>query len=95
MYCTLIMSFLGEEFKDHLKPLQGNNDILCLTQPDIIYEIHKVKEKAMCHHRVLVPVHYVRDILKPVPTSSKPTHSTVPQLLIATTGLSTLLVSTV
>lgn len=33
--------FRGDEFKSHPKPLRGNNDLLCLTQPDIIYEIHK------------------------------------------------------
>ncbi|KAJ6664657.1 hypothetical protein lerEdw1_006230 [Lerista edwardsae] len=34
-------AFRGPEFKDHLKPLKGNNDLLSITQPDIIYEIHK------------------------------------------------------
>ncbi|MCP5064249.1 MAG: methionine synthase, partial [Ignavibacteriae bacterium] len=34
--------FRGNQFKDHSKPLRGNNDILSLTQPDIIREIHKV-----------------------------------------------------
>ena len=33
--------FRGEEFKDFTKPLQGNNDLLTLTQPQVIYEIHK------------------------------------------------------
>lgn len=33
--------YRGEEFKDFQKPLQGNNDLLSLTQPDIIYDIHK------------------------------------------------------
>ncbi|XP_042330107.1 methionine synthase [Sceloporus undulatus] len=33
--------FQGQEFKDHLKPLKGNNDLLSITQPDIIYKIHK------------------------------------------------------
>lgn len=33
--------FRGDEFKDHPKPLRGNNDILSLTQPDAIYQIHK------------------------------------------------------
>jgi len=33
--------FRGNQFKDHPKPLKGNNDILSLTQPDIIREIHK------------------------------------------------------
>ena len=34
--------FYGEEFKDHEKVLKGNNDILSLTRPDVIYMIHKV-----------------------------------------------------
>lgn len=33
--------FRGERFKDHSHPLKGNNDILCLTRPDIIEAIHK------------------------------------------------------
>ncbi len=32
--------FRGELLKDHPHPLKGNNDILCLTRPDIIKEIH-------------------------------------------------------
>jgi len=34
--------FRGEEFKNHPKPLKGNNDVLSLTQPDKIYDIHMV-----------------------------------------------------
>lgn len=34
--------FRGQEFKDHPKSLKGNNDILVLTQPNLIHEIHKV-----------------------------------------------------
>nr|XP_002733368.2 PREDICTED: methionine synthase-like [Saccoglossus kowalevskii] len=34
-------AFRGEEFKDHSHNLQGNNDLLSITQPDIIYKIHK------------------------------------------------------
>uniref|UniRef100_A0A3P9N267 Methionine synthase n=1 Tax=Poecilia reticulata TaxID=8081 RepID=A0A3P9N267_POERE len=33
--------FRGEEFKEHPLPLKGNNDLLSLTQPAIIYNIHK------------------------------------------------------
>nr|XP_040033359.1 methionine synthase [Gasterosteus aculeatus aculeatus] len=33
--------FRSEEFKDHPLPLKGNNDLLSLTQPNIIYNIHK------------------------------------------------------
>ena len=32
--------FRGHEFKDHPVSLKGNNDILCLTRPDIIERIH-------------------------------------------------------
>jgi methionine synthase I (cobalamin-dependent) len=30
-----------DQFKDHPKELQGNNDLLSLTRPDIINEIHR------------------------------------------------------
>ncbi|XP_006895431.1 PREDICTED: methionine synthase [Elephantulus edwardii] len=33
--------FRGQEFKDHARPLKGNNDILSITQPDVICQIHK------------------------------------------------------
>lgn len=32
--------FRGDRFKDHPHPLKGNNDLLSLTRPDIIMEIH-------------------------------------------------------
>jgi 5-methyltetrahydrofolate--homocysteine methyltransferase len=33
--------FRGERFKNHPKDfLKGNNDLLSLTQPEAIYEIH-------------------------------------------------------
>lgn len=35
--------FQGEEFKEHSHPLKGNNDLLSLTQPDVIYSIHRVR----------------------------------------------------
>lgn len=34
--------YRGEEFKNHHKSLKGDNDLLCLTKPDVILEIHKV-----------------------------------------------------
>jgi 5-methyltetrahydrofolate--homocysteine methyltransferase len=34
--------FRGERFKDHPHPLKGNNDLLSLTRPDIIEEIHRL-----------------------------------------------------
>jgi len=34
--------FCGDEFRNHSKPLKGNNDLLSLTQPDKIYDIHLV-----------------------------------------------------
>lgn len=33
--------YRGERFKDYPHSLQGNNDLLVLTQPEIIYTIHK------------------------------------------------------
>ncbi|MEO5969425.1 MAG: methionine synthase, partial [Bdellovibrionia bacterium] len=35
------IDFRGELFKDHPKDLKGNNDLLSLTRPDIIGEIHR------------------------------------------------------
>ncbi|HVN59259.1 MAG TPA: methionine synthase [Bacteroidales bacterium] len=32
--------FRGERFRNHSKPLRGNNDLLVLTRPDIIKSIH-------------------------------------------------------
>jgi 5-methyltetrahydrofolate--homocysteine methyltransferase len=32
---------LGKRFADHPKPLKGNNDMLVLTKPDAILNIHK------------------------------------------------------
>ena len=34
--------FRGMEFKDHSCSLKGNNDMLSITKPDAIYQIHKV-----------------------------------------------------
>jgi 5-methyltetrahydrofolate--homocysteine methyltransferase len=33
--------YRGERFKDWPSDLKGNNDLLCLTKPQIIKEIHK------------------------------------------------------
>src|ERR1700761_6910822 len=33
--------FRGERFKDHPGQLKGNNDILCVTRPDIIADLHE------------------------------------------------------
>ena len=33
--------FRGQRFKDHPHPLKGNNDLLSITQPDIIKDIHR------------------------------------------------------
>ena len=35
------MDFRGERFVSHSRDLKGNNDILCLTQPDVVAEIHQ------------------------------------------------------
>jgi len=33
--------YRGDRFKNHTHDLKGNNDLLCLTKPDVIYKIHK------------------------------------------------------
>ncbi len=33
--------FRGDHFRNHTKELKGNNDLLCLTRPDIIRKIHQ------------------------------------------------------
>ena len=33
--------FRGDKFRNHKSPLKGNNDLLSITRPDIIKEIHK------------------------------------------------------
>ena len=33
--------FRGERFKSHVKDLKGNNDVLVLTRPDVIADIHR------------------------------------------------------
>jgi 5-methyltetrahydrofolate--homocysteine methyltransferase len=32
--------YRGERFKNHPKDLKGNNDLLVLTKPEVIYDIH-------------------------------------------------------
>src|SRR6187549_4027424 len=34
--------FRNEQLKDHPYPLKGNNDLLSITRPDVIREIHKL-----------------------------------------------------
>lgn len=33
--------FRGDEFREHTHFLKGNNDLLSITQPDVIYQIHQ------------------------------------------------------
>ncbi len=32
--------FRGERFRDHPKPLRNNSDVLCLTQPELVTQVH-------------------------------------------------------
>ena len=34
-------AFRGERFADHPSPLKGDNDLLCLTRPDIVSDLHE------------------------------------------------------
>ena len=31
--------FRGQRFRDHPKPLKGNNDLLCITRPHVVEEM--------------------------------------------------------
>jgi 5-methyltetrahydrofolate--homocysteine methyltransferase len=33
--------FRGGRFRDHPRPLQGDNDLLCLTRPDVVEGVHR------------------------------------------------------
>src|SRR5690349_3195547 len=33
-------AFRGERFREHPRPLQGDNDLLCLTRPDVVEDVH-------------------------------------------------------
>ena len=41
-------AFRGESYADHGQPLQGNHDILNLTQPQIVAEVHDGYLEAGC-----------------------------------------------
>lgn len=40
-YSLTESDFRGERFREHNRPLKGNNDLLVLTRPDIVREIHE------------------------------------------------------
>ena len=40
-YALSDKDFRGEEFREHPVPLKGNNDLLNLSRPDVIREIHR------------------------------------------------------
>jgi 5-methyltetrahydrofolate--homocysteine methyltransferase len=40
--------YRGQRFADHEKPLRGNFDILCLTRPDVVTEVHEGYLAAGC-----------------------------------------------
>jgi len=33
--------FRGERFRNHPKPLRNNSDVLCLSQPDLVSQVHR------------------------------------------------------
>src|SRR3981189_1213407 len=33
--------FRGGRFRDHAKPLRNNSDVLCLTQPGLVTQVHR------------------------------------------------------
>ena len=45
--------FRGTEFKNHPCDLIGNNDMLSITRPNIIYDIHKVSQYETWHSGII------------------------------------------
>src|SRR5437763_16640170 len=33
--------FRGERFRNHPKPLRNNSDVLCLSQPELVTQVHR------------------------------------------------------
>src|SRR5262245_25228272 len=33
--------FRGQRFADHPRDLKGNSDVICLTRPDVVLDIHR------------------------------------------------------
>ena len=42
--------FRGERFAHIPGQLKGNNDLLCLTRPDVIQDIHRKVSRSRCGH---------------------------------------------
>ena len=40
--------YRGERFRDSTRPLRGNHDLLCLTRPDVVAEVHDAYLGAGC-----------------------------------------------
>ena len=42
--------YRGKQFKKHAQDLKGNNDLLSITKPEIIFEIHTKYLEAGCRY---------------------------------------------
>jgi hypothetical protein len=54
--------YRGERFKDWEHPVKGNNDLLSLTQPQAIEEVHKNTWKQ--EQILLKPIHFQEQPLR-------------------------------
>ena len=59
-------AFRGDRFGDHPTELRGANDLLVLTQPDIIRSIHAgyLAAGADCAYPILCPVGMIADLVR-------------------------------
>ena len=53
--------FRGERFADHPLPLKGNNDVLCLTRPEVIDGADHRLPRRRCRHHLHQHLHVDRD----------------------------------
>ena len=46
--------FRGERFKDFPHPLKGNNDLLSITQPEAVKEVHRLYFQVVDKYLLLI-----------------------------------------
>src|SRR5258708_9905970 len=56
--------FPGERFRNHPKPLRNNSDVLCLTQPALVMQVHREYLQAGAH---IITTHTLTTTHQPPP----------------------------
>lgn len=65
--------FRGDRFKDHPQPVKGNNDLLSITQPEAVTEVHRgfleagadiISTNTFCSTRIAMADYGMEDLVK-------------------------------